>query len=393
MTYGRIGRLVAIALVLLIPSSSDIVAQTVSLGIEAEPPLRVKGTAQAAVVGLTPSQIRRAYGFDQITNQGAGQTIAIIEAYGHPHIEDDLAVFSQTFNLPPCTTDNGCFKKISSGQNAGAKQIWSLETAVDVEWAHAIAPQAQILLIEAKSDKLSVLLEAVDLGVQQGASVISMSWGAPEFSGEDQLDSHFLATNATFVAGSGDFGPLTLYPSASPFVTAVGGTSLSVDTQGNYIGETAWSGSGGGLSGVEIEPAYQASFNIPNNPDGKRGIPDVAYDGDTETGFAVYTSQPFQGSKGWIQIAGTSAGTPQWAALAAIVNSIRLATGKHLMTGMNTALYDAAKTSYSTNYHDITTGSNGTCGVLCNAATSYDYVTGLGSPRANNLINTLASAP
>src|SRR6185436_15665833 len=112
-------------------------------------------------VGLVPSQVRRAYGFNRITNQGAGQTIAIIEAFDHSRIEEDLAVFSQTFNLPPCTTENGCFKKISAAANPGSKQIWALETALDVEWAHAIAPQAKILLVQAKSDKLSLLLEAV----------------------------------------------------------------------------------------------------------------------------------------------------------------------------------------------------------------------------------------
>ena len=391
MTYGRNARVAAIVFVLLLLPSSGIVAQNVSSSV-ATPPLRVKGAAKTAVVGLVPSQVRRAYGFDQITNQGAGQTIAIIEAYGHPHIEEDLAVFNQTFNLPPCTTDNGCFRKISAGQNAGAKQIWSLETALDVEWAHAIAPQARILLIEGKNDKLSVLLDAVDIAVQQGASVISMSWGGLETPGTLQ-DIHFLATNVTFIASSGDFGTATLFPAASPYVTGVGGTTLNVDAQGNYIGETAWSGSGGGLSIAESEPLYQAQFNIPNNPNGKRGIPDVAYNGDSETGFAVYTSQPFQGSKGWIQVAGTSAGAPQWAALAAIVNSMRFAAGKSLMTGMNAALYNAATTSYNTYYHDITTGSNGTCGVLCTATAGYDYVTGLGSPKANNLINTLANAP
>jgi len=108
-------------------------------------------------------------------------------------------------------------------------------------------------------------------------------------------------------------------------------------------------------------------------------------------GFAMYNSEPFQGLKGWIQVGGTSAGVPQWAGLAAIVNSMRLAAGKYPMTGMNAALYSAAKKG--NNYHDVTTGTNGTCGVLCTATTGYDYVTGLGSPQANNLINALVKAP
>jgi subtilase family serine protease len=153
------------------------------------------------------------------------------------------------------------------------------------------------------------------------------------------------------------------------------------------------SGSGGGLSIAEDEPLYQALFDIPNNPAGKRGIPDVAYDGDFETGFAVYNSHPFLGLKGWLQIAGTSAGAPQWAALAAIVNSMRIAAGKSPMTGMNTALYSTAKQAYQNNFHDVMTGTNGICGVHCTATAGYDYVTGLGSPRANNLIDALVQAP
>ena len=388
MTHGRIARVVIVVFgLLLVPSALDR-AQYGSSNI-ASPSLRVSGQAQSAVVGLVPSQVRRAYGFNQIANQGAGQTIAIITAFDHNRIEDDLAVFSQTFNLPACTTQNGCFKKVSVGANPGTKQIWALEAAVCVEWAHAIAPQARILLVEAKSDKLSLLLDAVDFAVQQGASVVSMSWGATETPGT-LLDSHFLAANVTFVAGSGDFGTGTLFPAASPYVTAVGGTVLSIDVQGNYIGETAWSGSGGGLSIAEVEPEYQAQFNIPNNPTGRRGVPDVAYHADPDTGFAVYNSEPFQGFKGWIQVGGTSAGTPQWAGLAAIVNAMRLAAGKFPMTGMNAALYGAAKKA--NNYHDVTTGTNGTCGVLCTATAGYDYVTGLGSPQANNLINALARA-
>jgi subtilase family serine protease len=393
MAQGRIARVIAVLYALLLIPSAIVLAQDVFSNIEAKPPLRVKGAAQSAVVGYTPSQIRRAYGFDLVSNQGAGQTIAIITAYDHPHIEEDLAVFSETFNLPPCTTQNGCFRKIAAGANPGTKQIWTLEAALDVEWAHAIAPQARILLVQAKNDKLSELLDAVDFAVFQGASVVSMSWGALETPGTSQ-GLHFDRPNVTFIASSGDFGAaFTLFPAASPFVTAVGGTTLNIDGLGHYISETAWSGSGGGLSIAENEPLYQATFDIPNNPLGKRGIPDVAYDANFETGFAVYNSHPWAGLKGWLQIAGTSAGAPQWAGLAAIANSLRAAAGKPPMTGMNNALYNAAKNDYETNFHDVTTGTNGSCLPLCRATAGYDYLTGLGSPKANNLINALVQAP
>jgi subtilase family serine protease len=197
----------------------------------------------------------------------------------------------------------------------------------------------------------------------------------------------------TFVAVSGDSGSGVLYPATSPDVVAVGGTTLKVDPDGNYLEETAWSGSGGGLSSFEPEPLYQAKFKIPNNPLHWRGTPDVAYNGDPKTGFAVYTSIPFQGLKGWLQIGGTSAGVPQWAALIASANSARVQAGKVPLTGSNAELYIAATRNYKANYHDITTGTNGSCGAVCTAAPGYDYVTGLGTPRASALVKALAQMP
>ena len=359
--------------------------------VDTHPPIRVKGSAQKGIVGATPSQIRHAYGFDQISNQGAGQTIGIVDAYNHPHIENDLAVFSQQFGLPACTTANGCFQKISvGGANPGSKSLWALEMAIDVEWAHAIAPLARILLVESQSSKLADMMAAVDLAVQNGASVVSMSWGALEFATEASFDTHFTVGNVAFVAASGDFGDPGLYPAASPFVTGVGGTTLNIDSQGNYSGETAWSGSGGSVSTVEIQPAYQSPFNT----SGQRGIPDVAYNADPDTGFAVYSSVPYQGFGGWVQVGGTSAGAPQWAALIAIANEIRLAANRAPLNFLllNDLLYKAAATAkaYRADYHDIVTGSNGTC-AMCSATPGYDFVTGLGSPQASSLIKFLTA--
>src|SRR5437868_5423684 len=233
--------------------------------IVVSPPIQTKGNAQAAVVGLTPNQVRHAYGFDQIANQGAGQTIAVIEAFGDNSLEKDLAKFNDAFGLPPCTTGNGCLQILSTnGKNLGQAQIWSLETALDVEWVHAIAPQAHIMVVESPSDLLDDMLNAVDFAVLHGATVVSMSWRTPtEFSissggteDETTLDSHFAVPGVVFVGGSGDCGSGTSdgscagtgYPSVSPYVLSIGGTSLSTDASGNYLGEVAWSGSGGGLS-------------------------------------------------------------------------------------------------------------------------------------------------
>jgi subtilase family serine protease len=350
------------------------------------PPIHVQGEAQKEIVGLTPQQIRHAYGFDRIANQGEGQVIGIVDAYNHPHIEEDLGVFSQAFGLPDCTTSNGCFQQVFvNGQNPGTKTLWALEIALDVEWAHAIAPKAHILLVESQSSSLLDMLQGVDLAVQLGATVVSMSWGTFEFAVEQAYDGHFLG-GVPFVAASGDSGDPGFYPAASPWVTGVGGTTLSLDSNGDYAGETAWSSSGGGISTVETVPLYQ----VPFQSSGRRGFPDVAYNADPNSGFAVYDSTPYHGFVGWIQVGGTSAGAPQWAALIAIANSIRVQANLTPLIRANDALYNAANAlSYSADYNDITTGTNGTCGVVCIAGPGYDFVTGLGSPRAAGLIPAL----
>jgi len=361
------------------------------------PLFHVQGAAQTSVRGLTPAQIKRAYGFDQISNQGKGQTIAIVNAFDHPSIEQDFAVFNETFNLPPCTTANGCFEKVfASGTNPGTSApnapYWALETAIDVEWAHAIAPEAKILLVETASDTLDGLLAGVDVAVgsRYRADVVSMSWGGLEFADEAATeDGHFVRSNVTFFAAAGDSGNGTLYPAASPYVMSVGGTKLHVDKDGNYLDERAWSGSGGGKSLFEAEPQYQLAYPIPNNPEHLRGIPDVAYDADPDTGVAVYNSFPYFGSSGWFQVGGTSIGPPQWAALVAIANSMR-APSKRPLTGSQGVLYDAVQDAngYAT-YNDVVKGKNGACGHFCNTRPDYDYVTGLGTPQADILIPAL----
>ena len=367
-------------------------AATAQAGAKVQPLYHVAVSAQTGVVGLTPAQVRRAYGFDQIENQGAGQTIGIVAAFDYPDIERDLAVFDQAFGLPPCTTKNRCFQKVDmSGGRMDPNGVWPPEIALDVEWAHAIARQAKILLVEAADDTLDSLLAAVDTAVRNGATVVSMSWGAAEFSTEmvDE-DGHFVGRNVTFFAASGDRGHGVIYPSASPYVMSVGGTTLHVSNDGSYGNEKAWDGSGGGLSSYEPEPVYQASYPIPNNPQLKRGTPDVAYDGDPNTGVAVYNSVPLAG---WFQLGGTSIGPPQWSALVAIANSMRHAARKPPLTGSQGVLYDAANIAYAANYHDVNNGNNGKCDELCKTGKAYDYVTGLGTPRADSLILALKDLP
>src|SRR5262249_53403851 len=168
---------------------------------------------------------------------------------------------------------------------------WETETALDVEWAHAMAPAANILLVEADSPYWDDLGQtAVDFARQQpGVSAISMSWGAGEFSSETTLDSYFTTPTGhggvTFVASSGDDGMPGIYPASSPNVVGIGGTRLSADAAGNYLSESGWSGSGGGVSYYEPLPGYQSSA-MPGL--WRRGTPDVAFDADPASGVPVY---------------------------------------------------------------------------------------------------------
>ena len=373
-------------------------------------------TGGKKIVGLTPAQVRRAYGLDDIANQGEGQRIGIVIPLHNPTIKSDVDVFSDRFGLPRCTTsncawletlfhtDNGLPPVPDPACSSTCLESFQLESALDVEWAHAIAPKARIVLVET-SRFVDDLLNAGDVAIADGASVISMSWAAPENSRSKEerlaLNSRFNRLHVAFVAAGGDTGNSSCggftslcWPATSSYVTGVGGTKLQLNSKGDYITENAWKGGGGGFSLYEDVPGYQK----PSNPYTTRGVPDVAYHADPQSGFVLYDSNPYLGSTGWQEIGGTSAGAPQWAALMAIANSIRKAAtpSKAPLTGSNPHLYSIGTgPGYASNYHDITAGNNtnGQCGPLCSAARGYDFVTGLGSPNAANLIKALASLP
>ncbi len=270
--------------------------------------------------GYSPAQIRAAYGFSSVPLDGAGTTIAIVNAYDNPNIAGDLQQFDAQFGLP----DPLLIKENQNGGTSGMpapNPIWAGEIALDVEWAHAIAPRATILLVEANSASASDLMAAVNTARNAaGVVVVSMSWGAGEFSGENTFDSYFTTpaghNGVTFVAASGDSGAGVSYPAASPNVVSVGGTSLTL-SGGSYGNESAWSGSGGGVSSQEAQPAYQKGV-VPPSTTG-RATPDVAFDADPSTGVAVYDSYDASGSgsSGWEVYGGSSAAAPQWAALVA----------------------------------------------------------------------------
>ena len=260
----------------------------------ARPPIYVNVTP-ATSTSYSPAQIRHAYGFDQLSANGANQKIAIVDAYGNASIQSDLNTFCSQFGLAATTVQ-------VLGKNPGTDTGWALETALDVEWAHAIAPGATIILSVARSSSLSDLLGAVDAAVNAGATVVSMSWGAAEFSGESGYDVHFNRSGVSFTASSGDNGAGVEWPAASPYVLAVGGTTLTLDSSNNRLSETAWSGSGGGVSSYYARPSFQNGWQTSSG----RGSPDVSYVADPNTGMQVYDSV----NGGWFIVGGTSAGAP-----------------------------------------------------------------------------------
>lgn len=326
------------------------------------PPIHVFGSSTKSPQGMTPAQIKKIYGLP--TSGGRG-IIAIVGAYDDATIETDLNAFSKQFGLSACTAASGCFTKHKMSASESSDSGWGMETSLDVEWAHAIAPQAKILLVEATTPSGANLLKAVDYAaMQNGIAAISMSWGGGEFPEEATLDSHFVSkSGAPFFASSGDNGAGASWPASSPNVIGVGGTSLALNTDGSLKKESAWTGSGGGVSAYEKQPAYQAGYNI-SRAGGMRAIPDVSYDADPKSGFPIYVKGK------WHTVGGTSAGAPQWAAIATLGSG---ASNDNFYTDKSSSNNDAY-------FRDITAGTNGSCGYLCTARKHYDYVTGLGSP-------------
>lgn len=321
-------------------------------------PLRVQPNASSSPTGLAPAMIQSAYGFSTSSTAGAGTTIAIVDAYDDPTAENDLNVFSTQYGLPACTTLNGCFTKVN--QTGGTKYPrtnagWALEISLDVQWAHAIAPGARILLVEAASNSFTNLMAAEDYA-KAHAGYVSNSWGGSEFSGESAYDSHFVQSGVSFFVSSGDSGLPAQYPSSSPNVISVGGTTLNGIGTASFT-ETGWSGSGGGCSVYETANAAQATGSV--NCAGKRATPDVSLDADPASGVSVYDSTRYQGQSGWWTVGGTSASSPMWAARAADTTAVVDAT--YVYGG-------------SISYRDITSGNNG-----ASCLPGYDLVTGRGS--------------
>jgi len=372
----------------------------------------------SGTVAYTPAQIRAAYGISTLSLDGTGQTIAIVDAYDDPSIDQSLDAFDSQFALTasgptlyaqyePAASfltvlnQHGQATSLpSTDPNGPATNNWEVEEALDVEWAHAIAPGAQIILVEANSQSLADLMASVGTAASQpGVSVVSMSWGFPEgqavfASDEATYDSVFNVPGVTFVASTGDYGAADPeYPAFSPNVVAVGGTSLTLNTDGSYNSEAGWGyesssvgafiGSGGGISLYKPEPAYQQGVQST----GYRTTPDVSLVADPATGAWIADPYNLNPSNPFEIVGGTSLSAPAWAALLALVDQGRAAAGE---SGLNsTSPTDTQQALYmlpQSDYNVIASGSNG-----YTAGTGYNLVTGLGTPVANLLVADLVA--
>ena len=376
----------------------------------------------------TPSDIREMYNTTSLLSEGIngnGETIAIVDAYGDPYIQQELNTFSSYFGIP--TTN---ITIINVGQpinySMGILTGWNIEIALDVEWAHAMAPGAHIELYVAANDTGPALFQAVEdaiLGTNGTITVpkpniISLSWGFPEndigssaavapvyglnYPWLDQVFQQAAARGITVFASAGDWGAYdqafgqtspyggAIYPSTDPFVTGVGGTTLYMQTSSGYLGfpftnatgtygtETAWSwnnlfdwGTGGGYSSIFGRPYWQHGEGVPVA--GPRGAPDVAWDADVQTGVLVYVNG------GFYTVGGTSVGSPSWAGSMALIDQRAGQSLGYINPYLYTILNN--QTLYSKAFHDITVGDNNPY----QASKGWDPLTGVGSPNIGEL--------
>jgi subtilase family serine protease len=328
---------------------------------------RVRTTAAGDVQALStpsgfgPAALQSAY---LAPTGGAGQTVAIVDAYDDPYAESELATYRSQFGLPPCTTANGCFKKVN--QNGATSPLptadpdWSVEIALDLAMVSAICPSCNILLVEASSASWSDLGTAENGAAALGPSAISNSWGGSESSSATTYDTqYFNHPGILITVSSGDYGYGVEYPSSSKYVLGVGGTSLVTSTSSRGWAESVWDGAGSGCSAYIDKPSLQTDPGC-----SKRTVADVSAVADPNTGVAVYST--YEG--GWLIVGGTSASSP-------IVAAIFTAAGK-------TAIGSTFPYTHTSAFYDVTTGSNGSCSpaYLCTAQAGYDGPTGWGTP-------------
>ena len=325
-------------------------------------------TPNATPSGYGPVDLRSAYNLSPASgNPGSGPTIAIVDAFDNPNAEADLGVYRGQYGLGSCTTANGCFRKVDQrgGTSYPAGNVgWGQEIALDIDMASAICPNCKILLVEADDNSFANLGAAVDRAATLGANAISNSYGGVEFSVENTsaYNGHFNHPGRAITVSSGDNGYGVEFPAASQYVTAVGGTSLTRASNTRGWSETVWSGAGSGCSAYIPKPSWQHDANC-----SRRTVADVAAVADPATGVAVYDTY---GVGGWLVFGGTSVAAPIIAGVYALAENASSVT------------YGSFPYSHTSSLHDVTSGSNGSCGssYLCTGKTGYDGPTGLGTP-------------
>ncbi|MET9456433.1 S53 family peptidase [Streptomyces canus] len=335
-----------------------------------------KAADAATPSGYGPSDLQSAYGLTAAAAaNGSGETIAIVDAYNDPNAEADLAKYRSYYGLPACTSASGCFKKVSqTGSTTSlptADAGWSEEISLDLDMVSAIAPNAKILLVEAKSATMANLGKAVNEAVTLGAKFVSNSYGGSESSSDTSYDSsYFNHPGVAITVSAGDEGYGAEYPAASKYVTSVGGTALSTSSNTRGWTESVWKtssteGTGSGCSSYDAKPSWQTDTGCT-----KRMISDVSAVADPATGVSVYDS--YGVTAGWYTFGGTSASSPIIAAVYALAGTPG--------SSDYPAQYPYAHTS---SLNDVTSGNNGSCSTsyFCTATSGYDGPTGWGTPK------------
>jgi kumamolisin len=335
--------------------------------------------------GETPASIACIYGVTKKTTgcpktgttvpTGGSNAIAVVEYGSNSTMKSDLNTFVKQWGLAAPNVTEICATGSSCPSNDGTG--WDLETALDVQWAHSMAPNAKLYVVEFSSDPIGdgAETDAAQAVAKAGGGEVSNSWfyqGGETWCGSGNCelgyDKYFSYTGDVFFASAGDSGAIPQYPSVSPNVVSAGGTTVLRNGSGNYTGESCWSGSGGGLSVYEPRPSYQTA--IKKIVGSKRGTPDVAAVADPSSGVAVYSSTY---CRGWCVVGGTSASSPILAGITNTAGGFASSTNAEL-----TKVYKeyGSKAQYKKLFHDITTGNNG-----YNAKKGWDYCTGVGTPK------------
>jgi subtilase family serine protease len=371
----RIAGAVVSALVLL-PATADAKSERVcgppahgAAACHARVVVDGSGTPAATTTpnGYGPQSLQSAYNLTSASAaNGAGKTIAIVDAYDLPTAQADLNVYRSTYGLPARTITkiNQTGGTTPPRVNAG----WGQEIALDLDMASAICPNCNILLVEASSAAFTDLAAAENTAAARGATVISNSYGGSEFSQETTgvYASAYNHPGIPITVSSGDSGYGVEYPAASPNVTAVGGTTLTTASGGRGWTERVWSGAGSGCSAYAAKPSWQHDSGC-----ARRTVADTSAVADPATGVAVYDTTKYQGKGGWMVFGGTSVAAP-------------VVAGVYALAGGATT---AAQSLYgSSAFYDVTSGSNGSCGgsYLCTATAGYDGPTGLGTPNGTS---------